>query len=803
MSNPTFRSRHSIGLITACALMFSGMSTVAEPIRLHPENGHYFLFHDRLAVLVGSSEHYGALINLDFDYIRYLDEMRASGLNVARVFAGTYREIPGSFNITDNTLSPPSGRAIAPWARSAVPGAYDGGNKFDLTKWDAAFFHRMRDFVKVAGERDIVVELTFFSAFYEDAIWNACPMKSTNHINGSGAGGRGNCFLTNSDLLPAQLALVRKCAEELRDCDNIYYEIINEPYSSGVPQAWQNLIINEITTTEAGFPHRHLIAQNVANADATIQNPNPEVSIFNFHYALPNAAKQNFGLNRPLGDDETGYGPDDAQKDFPYRREAWEFMLSGGGIFNHLDYSFTASSESGLATPDAPGGGGPAIRRQLGILRWFLEDLPLLGSSPLTGLVASGVPVGGAVRAMGIPGEAYGLYLRGNSQANLTMNLPAGNYHGQWIDPRSGLSTGLENFTHAGGQRVMASPVYGEDIALRLFVGNSPPPVITLTAPSYNTIVPSDRANLTLTADASVINGTLQSVEFFNGEKSLGLVTEAPYQLGLTDLSKGRHVFSARVVTTDGRQARSPPVCVSVVGPFQTGINLNGNGLEVDGESWLAQSEAIQSGLVLTNATPTGTGQGLIFYPPADPATQVVLSSDLSLSSSEAAAELGISYPVSNGYYDVFLFLLENETSYSRDMRVFLEQEMVAGGIGDQALGEWHKYGPYRTAITDGVLNLALQRESKGTPKIAGFSIYQAFPPPLPADAWLSIACDKDVVVLNYPAGLPSAQVEVSENLMEGGWQPLDLPMAGFFDRNEISVPIEDHPLRFFRLRTD
>ncbi|MGH2950234.1 MAG: hypothetical protein ACRDPC_28880, partial [Solirubrobacteraceae bacterium] len=40
-------------------------------VRLHPDNPHYFEFRGRPTVLVSSAEHYGAVLNPDFDYERY------------------------------------------------------------------------------------------------------------------------------------------------------------------------------------------------------------------------------------------------------------------------------------------------------------------------------------------------------------------------------------------------------------------------------------------------------------------------------------------------------------------------------------------------------------------------------------------------------------------------------------------------------------------------------------------------------------------------------------------------------------
>lgn len=77
-----------------------------KPLALHPDNPHYFRFCGQPKVLISSGEHYGAVLNLDFDYVRYLDGLYAKGLNHTRAFSGTYRELLASFGVTDYTLAP-------------------------------------------------------------------------------------------------------------------------------------------------------------------------------------------------------------------------------------------------------------------------------------------------------------------------------------------------------------------------------------------------------------------------------------------------------------------------------------------------------------------------------------------------------------------------------------------------------------------------------------------------------------------------------------------------------------------------
>ena len=286
----------------------------------------------------------------------------ARGLNLTRTFSGTYREVPGSFKIEKNTLAPKPDQYIGPWPRSQTKGAKDGGNKFDLNRWNDAYFERLKKFVSAASDRGIVVEFVLFCPFYEENLWDINPMNARNNVNGLRAIPRAEAYaLKHPDLQQKQEAFVRKAVRELNNFDNLYFEICNEPYFGGVTLEWQARIASVLVDEESQLPKRHLIAQNIANEKARIDRPNPAVSIFNFHYATPpETVGMNFALNKVIGDDETGFR---GVQDQPYRIEAWDFIVAGGAIFDHLDYSFTTDHEDGTANVNepTPGGGGPAI----------------------------------------------------------------------------------------------------------------------------------------------------------------------------------------------------------------------------------------------------------------------------------------------------------------------------------------------------------------------------------------------------------------------------------------------------------
>jgi len=174
------------GVVWFVVVVSMSWAAASEPIQLHPDNPHYFLWRGKPTVLITSGEHYGAVLNRDFDYIKYLKTLESHGFNMTRAFSGAYCEPPGAFNITDNTLAPAKGRAICPWARSDKAGYSFGGNKFDLTRWDEDYFRRLRDFVAEAGRRGVVVEVVFFCPFYDDSMWNLSPMHVANNVNGIG-----------------------------------------------------------------------------------------------------------------------------------------------------------------------------------------------------------------------------------------------------------------------------------------------------------------------------------------------------------------------------------------------------------------------------------------------------------------------------------------------------------------------------------------------------------------------------------------------------------------------------------------
>ena len=490
--------RASIVLFVLCGFLQAQQNE--QTIRLHPENPHYFLYRGKAVALVSSAEHYGAVINGDFDYHKYLAALAAAGMNYTRLFGGSYVEAPGkSFGIRRNDLAPEPGKFVAPWARSSEPGYAGGGNKLDLAKWNPEYFTRLHDFLAEAARLGIVVEIGLFSSQYGEMQWNLSPFKTENNVNSTDAiDWKKLNTLENGNILGFQEKYVRKLVREANAYPNVMFEIANEPWSDRPVLAdvvnpylftgrdqypnsidlpdqptmeWQRSVATWIADEEAGLPNKHMIAQDCCNFRHAMRyivyqdrDLLERVSVVNFHYAYPEAVTLNYGLGKALSYDETGFL---GQSDDAYTRQAWNFMLAGGSVFDSLDYSFSVGHEDGSdVEANGPGGGSSELRRRLKILSEFLQTLPLVEMRPDFYVVKQ---AGGAVTHALSSASEYAIYLDGSGkEQSMFLHLSGGKFESWWVDVRTGAVEDRRTFGHKGGPISIQAPAFKDGIALRI-----------------------------------------------------------------------------------------------------------------------------------------------------------------------------------------------------------------------------------------------------------------------------------------------------------------------------------------------
>ena len=85
-------------MIAVCLGFFACVAGLqGQPVAVDPTNPHYLSFHGKPILLVTSAEHYGAVVNGEFDFTSYLDALAKYGLNYTRIYSGYLFEPMGKF----------------------------------------------------------------------------------------------------------------------------------------------------------------------------------------------------------------------------------------------------------------------------------------------------------------------------------------------------------------------------------------------------------------------------------------------------------------------------------------------------------------------------------------------------------------------------------------------------------------------------------------------------------------------------------------------------------------------------------
>lgn len=489
-------------LLAAAIITLAACGRGGQPVAVWSKNPHYFFFNGKPLVFVTSDHHYGAVIDGDFDFVKYLEHLSSNGMNLTRIYPGGMFEPPDKY-IPGNPLGPKPGRQILPWLKSTQAGANPAlaaagqpSFKYDLDQWNPEYFSRLKSFVETAGRGNIVVEVAFFNGMYADC-WPLNAMYHGNNIQDVGRYEAVDCGLftttdpRNLDVLRHQKAYVRKITEELNGYDNLIFDLCDEPSLVGKPDGsitvhpdsltapWLLELKDAFLETESGLPKKHILGQTARNLSPDLSRE-PWCDWVAVEYVKPAAAglEADYPARKPMIDVESdyfGFGLTSPYTSTDIRLEGWWFMLSGGAGFINLNGEYIAGRETGGAETQK------VIVPQKKILMGFMNRLDLSGVSRFTGL--DGVPADAFASALAEPGKQYAVYVfhgthdgkwgahfvakSGSYRDTLTLKaVPAGSYRAEWMDPATGAVTDSENFTWPGGDLKITTPLYSIDAAL-------------------------------------------------------------------------------------------------------------------------------------------------------------------------------------------------------------------------------------------------------------------------------------------------------------------------------------------------
>jgi hypothetical protein len=254
---------------------------ITGPLRVHSHNPRYFTNETGRAVLLTGSHTWANLIDIgrsdpprQFDYARYLDFLSGRNHNFCRLWVWEQ-----SHWLAESLLNSAADLWLAPlpYMRTGPGVALDGKPRFDVTKFNEAYFSRLRARVWQAEQRGIYVAIMLFNGFSierkngKSNPWRGHPFNLANNINGvdgdldKDGEGLDVHTLANPAVTALQETYVRKVVDTIHDLDNVLFEISNESRTQSCD--WQYHMIGYLKQYESGKPKQHPVGMTVAWPD--------------------------------------------------------------------------------------------------------------------------------------------------------------------------------------------------------------------------------------------------------------------------------------------------------------------------------------------------------------------------------------------------------------------------------------------------------------------------------------------------------------------------------------------------------
>lgn len=430
------------------------------PLRVHPKNPRYFTDGSGKAVYLTGSHTWNNLQDIGpsdppprFDFDAYLDWMEALNHNFIRLWrweltTWNTRRINPAYRKSKILTAAPH-----PWARTGPGTALDGKPKFDLERFNQAYFDRLRSRVEAAAKRGIYVSVMLFEGwgvqFCPDG-WKSHPFHPANNVNGIdgdlNGDGKGLEIYTLADprITAIQEEYVKKVINTINDLDNVLYEISNENHPPSTK--WQYHMIEFIHNYEKTKPKQHPVGmtfqykggsnRTLFESPAEWISPNPEGGYRNNPPPCD-------GRKVVISDTDHLWGIGGN------RQWVWKSFLRGlNPIF--MDPYKGQVLGKGYERKWDP------VRKAMGHTRRFAERMNLAEVSPQGSLSSTGY-------CLANPGKEYLVYAPQGGEIKLDISAAKGRFEVEWFDPKTGKI--VDGGTVEGGQsRIFKAPFPGDAV---------------------------------------------------------------------------------------------------------------------------------------------------------------------------------------------------------------------------------------------------------------------------------------------------------------------------------------------------
>ena len=408
-----------------------------------------------------------------FDFAAYVNMLAAHHHNFTLLWQTelpVFRGLP-----TQASDSPDFFVTPQPWQRTGPGHASDGKLKFDLAKFNPAYFDRLRARVQQLHAAGIYAGVYLFSGewllrfrFSGDGY----PLTGSNNVNGvDDGGGTGSVTMSAPNAITGiQDAFVRKLIDTLNDLPNVLWIVSQEapPHS----EWWNHHLIGLTRAYEAGKPLQHPIGFGVLadNNDATILNSDAD-------WIAP-AAKisppRSCGRGHPackvnINDSDHSYfgmWNDSAQAN---RNYFWINFTQGNQTLFMDPYVVFYPREKRNLCASPVHGIGPApdprwnnVRDTMGYIRGYAEGMNLAAMTSRDDLSSTRH----ALADTNSSRAEFLVYAR--SAGEFTVNLSGlnGTMTVEWMNPATGTRTA--GATVRGGSTAAFTPPFGTDAVLYL-----------------------------------------------------------------------------------------------------------------------------------------------------------------------------------------------------------------------------------------------------------------------------------------------------------------------------------------------
>jgi hypothetical protein len=387
-----------------------------------------------------------------------------------------------------------------PWPRTGPAAATDGKPKFDLSRFEPAYFDRLREFVSAGGRAGIYVSVMLFDGWAlhlsppPDNVAGH-PFYAANNINGISI-----TSILEYQVLPLaqgvqklQEAYIRKVVDTVQDLPNVLYEVANEssgggtvdqqfaemmgmgePPNWGDSTQWQYWVIRYLkqyeheqgyTAHPIGMTMQFPVSNQRGVNDLLFASPadwispgyDDEIFAHGGHPMAPGSPPSHWFDNPPAADgrkviitDTDHYAP--GQGDALW---AWKSFLRG----HHpilMDFGLIDGVEPRTPSPGAPPYEAfEAARFAMGDTLRYAERMDLLAMLPHGDLTSTGY-------ALANSGQEY-LVLQPNAAAEpFAVMLASGSYEGEWFSVNSHQAAAVEIVTVPQDERREFHAPFGE-----------------------------------------------------------------------------------------------------------------------------------------------------------------------------------------------------------------------------------------------------------------------------------------------------------------------------------------------------